>query len=643
MKMRILASALILATYAASAFPDPVAKPGITPVQAELIADMHARLLKVGSTVFARVTVDWHGADCVLRSGAILQAQVVSIVPYTQSGKTSEVGLAFTRAQCGEMKMGDYGLLLAAMAAPPQNEDLGILGSPMPLSVAPGAGAIASMKIMQFSAISMQINSQIDPTPVLPKMRMGDVSGIRGLKLSVGSGPSNSSLLTAHGHDVLLEKHTMLLLVPSQGAFPHPASGSGPASQTGAAGHDGSPESNPPAAATPASEDIDLCVPPQCADASPSGTEPDEARAAASLSIRELGYAERPQRVLDRFENDEALAYLGPRELLVAFNPHILAPRYRLGRAGMTVRVIRAALVDTETRRVNRTVDWELPDTREFLWPLSPGRILVHAGSELRVYGEGLKVLNRITLDGPLAFVRVTPDGSFIAVGVIHERHTPELHEELRETLGVDPEEDVTLLVLNRNFEPIVHSAARTGVIAPILLNEGQARLLAQPNMRYRIAIQTWDNHSSTLARFSSSCTPELSSFAPDLIFVVSCDRQTQAREYRVLHSSGKLALRGASNLNEAGQDAKASANHEAFVVKTVQSSLPMTPGALFTAADFPSEELGVYSTADGKRLLGVKVGSPSSSRDGYALSPDGSQLAVLAGAGLAFYSVPQK
>ena len=499
------------------------------------------------------------------------------------------------------------------------------------------------MKIMQFSAISMQIDSQIDPTPVLPKMRMGDVSGIRGLKLSVGSGPSNSSLLTAHGHDVLLEKHTMLLLVPAQGAFPHPASGSGPAAQTGAAGPDGSPESNPPAATAPASEDIDLCVPSQCADASSSGAEPDEARAAASFSIRELGYAERPQRVLDRFENDEALAYLGPRELLVAFNPHILAPRHRLGRAGMTVRVIRAALVDTETRRVTRTVDWELPDTREFLWPLSPGRILVHAGSELRVYGEGLKVQNRITLDGPLAFVRVTPDGSFIAVGVIHERHTPELHEELRQTLGVDPEEDVTLLVLNRNFEPIVHSAARTGVIAPILLNEGQARLLAQPNMRYRIAMQTWDNHASTLARFTSSCTPELSSFAPDLIFVVSCDKQTQAREYRVLHSSGKLALKGASNLNEAGQDAKASANHEAFVVKTVQSSLPMTPGALFTAADFPSEELGVYSTADGKRLLGVRVASPSSSRDGYALSPDGSQLAVLASAGLAFYSVPQK
>ena len=90
------------------------------------------------------------------------------------------------------------------------------------------------------------------------------------------------------------------------------------------------------------------------------------------------------------------LAYLGPRELLVAFNPHLLAPRHALGQSGSTVRVIRAALVDTETLRVIRTMDWELPDNREYIWPLTEGRVLVHVGSELRVYGEGLNISNRI-------------------------------------------------------------------------------------------------------------------------------------------------------------------------------------------------------------------------------------------------------
>jgi hypothetical protein len=52
------------------------------------------------------------------------------------------------------------------------------------------------------------------------------------------------------------------------------------------------------------------------------------------------------------------------------------------------------------------------------------------------------------------------------------------------------------------------------------------------------------------------------------------------------------------------------------------------------------SEVLGVYRTTDGKRLLDVRVGSPSSSRDGYALAPDSSQLAVLTRDQVSIYSV---
>jgi hypothetical protein len=343
---------------------------------------------------------------------------------------------------------------------------------------------------------------------------------------------------------------------------------------------------------------------------------------------------------MESFDHDEVLTYLSPRELLVTFNPHILAPRHSLGKSGSTVRVIRAALVDTETHRVTHTVDWELPDNREYLWPLGEGRVLVHVASELRVYGEGLNVYNRFPLDGPLTFVRATPDGSFVAVGVIRERHTPELHAQLSQSLNRDPDEDVDVLVLNRNFETIARSKAQSGIMPPTLLNEGQATLEAMPDASYRVSLLTWENHGSILARFKSSCTPELSSFAPDLILVVSCDKQTRERAYRVLNSNGKLALKSASHSNNCGNAAKGSANRQTFVVKTVQSSIPVFAGEAFSAADLSSEDLEVYRATDGKRLLGVRVGSPSASRDGYALAPDSSQLAVLTRDQISVYSV---
>ena len=77
MKIRIpgLTTALALCSTAVCAGTIP--KPAVTPVQAELITDVQAHLTKVGSTVFARVTIEWRGTDCVLRNGAILEAHVV--------------------------------------------------------------------------------------------------------------------------------------------------------------------------------------------------------------------------------------------------------------------------------------------------------------------------------------------------------------------------------------------------------------------------------------------------------------------------------------------------------------------------------------------------------------------------------------
>ncbi len=647
-----LTVALALSSPGAFAAKDAIQT--MTPIQAELMADMNARLLSVGAIVYARVTVGWQGTECVLKNGAILEGHVLSVTSYRQNGKTSEVGIAFTRAQCGEPTMGAFELLLSALAAPPQNSDLGILTSPLPFSTsaghtaAQGWGGIAALGAMQQGAIlNLQMDMHLYKFPVTPRMRMGEVDGIKGLKLDVATGPENSSVLTCRGHDVALEKHTLLLLIPARGIFPRGPTDPDAARPVAArVARDGPTlPSDVPAkmAAPPPVDDLDSCVPPQCNVALPPGPVSDGAKPATSISIRELGYAPRPRRTVRDFDQDEVLAYLAPGELLVTFNPHVLVTRHTLGRSESTVRVIRAALIDTETLRVTRTVDWELPDNREYVWPLTDGRVLVHVGSELRVYGEGLNILNRIPLEGPLNFVRATPDGSFVALGLTHERHSPELHAQLAESLDREPEEDVEVLVLNRNFETIARSSTQSGLVPPTLLDEGQARVMAQPNMRYRLSMVTWDNQASTLARFNSSCTPELSSLTPDLIFLESCDRQTHVLQYRVLHSNGKLELKGGSNPNDFDHAAKGSTNRYAFVVKTVQSNSLLAPGDHFSAADLSSEVLEVYRATDGRRLLGVRVNSPSASRDGYALAPDSSQLAVLTRDQISIYSVANK
>jgi len=644
MRIRITARVAAFALCCPVLLAGSAPKPGITPIQAELLADVRAHQLKVGQPVYARVQIQWQGTDCFLKNGAILEGHVISVVPHTKVVADSQLGLAFTKAQCSGLKMADFKLLVAAVAAPPPDMDRGILTDALPLNTA-GAGGISALKSMQESTnLNLQIDTMGDEPPSLPPMKMGDVSGIRGMKLSVGSGPDNSSVLTEANRDLTLLDHTVFLLIPLEGTFPVESTSAGGPQPAGAAGSSSTPAATIVPALPPATvQDIDLCVPPGCDVALPAGNATSATSATTSISIDQLGYVPRPQRVQKVFDHDEELAYLGPHELLVAFNPHILLSRHELGAAGVTVRVIRAVVVDTETHRVSHSVDWELPDNGQYLWRLVEGRVLVHVGSELRVYGPGLKVQNRIGLTGPLAFVRVTPDGSFIAVGVVHERHSAELHAQLSQNLGGEPEEDVNILVLNRNFESIAASRTHSGLQPPTLLNEGQAKLLAQPDERYRILMQTWDNHASTFARFDSSCTPELSSMTADLIFMVSCDRQSEEFQYRVVRPNGKLELKSTPDSSNFGYAAEGSANHEVFAVKTVQSTRPVPEGATFSAADLSSEALGVYRAADGKRLLNVQVGSPSSSRDGFALAADGSQLAVLTRDRLSVYSVPRQ
>jgi hypothetical protein len=636
-------------------FADTVPKSGVTPVEAQLLSDIRAHQLKVGESVFARVDTIWEGAECLLRNGAILEGHVVAVVPHTKTEANSEVTLAFTKAQCNGLEMYDFKLLLSAVAAPPSDMDHGFLSDMLPMRTGNDGGIDGTQMMTQGTAAliapqkSTRMNGLIDTEnipPQLPPMKMGDVAGIRGLKLSVGSGPDHSSVLTAANHDLTLISHTVFLLVPMERVLPV-AGASLPSGQPAAVDAAGISETTgaslTTASAPPPVNDIDVCVPPQCDVALPPGNAIVGGEKPDSISISQLGYGARAQRVMTSFDHDEELAYLGPHELLVAFNPHVLLSRHKLGSGEVTKRVIRAAVVDTATRRVTHTADWELPDEGQYLWPLTEGRLLVHVGTELRVYGAGLKVQNRLGLTGPLDFVRVTPDGSFIAVGVIHERHSAELHAQLRENLGTEPEEDVNILVLNRNFESIGATKTRSGLLPPTLLNEGQVRLLAQPDMRYRILMHGWDNHKATFARFESSCTPDLSSIAPDLIFMVSCDKGNEEFEYRVLHPDGKLAMKSMPTSSDFGFAAGGSANHLVFAVKTVQSTRPVPEGAPFSAADFSTEALGVYRAADGKRLLSVVVGSPSSSRDGFALAPDGSQLAVLNRDQIQLYSVPQK
>lgn len=622
----------------------PAENPG--PVQAELLKHLNVSRLASGDTVFARLTQDWTGLGCALRSGSILEA-TVEAADRRKMGNESKLALSFERAQCNGAEMQPMKLLLAAVASPPPDWRISPnpeFRTPMSFLLANGStgAGFGGTVINNFSLPTLELTGIVHHFPMGPKVQPGDVINIRGMKLAIGTGPHQSSVLTTRSREISLDAYTQFLLVPAS-LVSGSAAASLIASNASTGPHASEPNPPPPPAPVPPPvpvNDLDVCAPPGCAvDRAPSAKELTD-RDASSILIQPLGYAPRPKKVLGDFVDEESLAWLGPHELLLTFNPHRLIQRTGNTSLDTPHRMIRAVLLDAQTHNVLRTLDWEITDTRRYLWTLGRNRILAHVGNELRVYRSGLDLERSIPLAGPLSFIRIAPNGELFALATLRERHSIDLHRKLRDQLGDEPEEDIDVAVLDKDFNRIAQTSTVSSLQAPTLLNEGQVRLFAQPNMKFRLALNTWDKRNITLARFASRCTPELSSIAPDLLFLLSCDVATGQMTYRVLNADGKLLLRGEAGPREIGHGAAGNMGASRFVISVVHAGRELS-GLEFRTSDLESEEVRVYRASDGKRVLTIRVKDPVASRDNYALSPDGGQLAVLSETQIKFFAVP--
>jgi hypothetical protein len=613
------------------------------PIQAELMARLNVRHLAKGASVFAKVTADWSGKDCILRRGSILEAQVETAVPQARGTHGSTLALAFAKAQCNGVDMTPFDLVLGAVAAAPIEYTNVTDSAHFPISFSnPHSGGMTAgfgaAGLGDASTTHLELTGVRHNFPMRPNLEPGSVLDIKGLKLQVGKGPNRSSVLSARDHDVFLDAFTQLLLVPASLAF-QPSTR--PLALPASNGSVVQPQRQRASAVVAPAPDFETCAPPGCAIDLPETSREVAGRAAGSIQISSIGYVPRLHKVIADFDDEEALAWLGPQELLLTFNPHTLIKRSGVPSArGAPVRMIRAVLFDAVTHNVLSAIDWEVPDWRRYLWTLDGGRVLVHVGNQLRIYGVGLKLESSITLVGSLEYVRIAPNGELMAVATMKERHSPELHLKLRDSGGDEPEEDVEVQILDKRLKTIAQAQTTSGLMPPTLLNEGQVKLLAQPKMRYRLAMTTWENKSITLALFESMCKPQLSSLAPDLLYLMTCSVPSGETEYRVLRADGKLVLRGKAGPQDVGHEAIGNSQMQTFALKIVHANRELSSGQDFQGWNLESEKVRVYRASDGKRLFAAHVDQPASSRGSYALSPDGSKLAVLAESQIHFFPV---
>jgi hypothetical protein len=85
------------------------------------------------------------------------------------------------------------------------------------------------------------------------------------------------------------------------------------------------------------------------------------------------------------------------------------------------------------------------------------------------------------------------------------------------------------------------------------------------------------------------------------------------------------------------------SADNQRFAVGTVHASSSINGFGAFNEGSAHAEDITVYSTYKGAPLLSLSVSPPYATGQNFALSPDGSQLAVLNHDLIEVYEVPHK
>ena len=469
----------------------------------------------------------------------------------------------------------------------------------------------------------------------------GQVIGLGDVKLSVGTGPEGSSVLTDSKRNVRLEAGLELVLVPNSkteaGSVAPAAAVIVPDSKTVSA----SVVEADPQKAIDVTDEQEVCTPPECStEIVQTRIEPGPITAMGTVAIKELGYAPRADHDMDSFDHDAAIAYLGSKELLFTFNAHELIRRSRDEPLATGSRIIRAVVIDRIALKAVGSMDWRVPDANQYLWPIGEGRVLVHVGRELRIYGPGLKLEGRHTLDGPLAFLRVSPSSAYFAVGVLQERHSEAIHRELTEIENREPEEDVQIKVMNAGFHTLATVVRSSREVPPVLTDEGEVQLRTISKNRWRILEQTWDGQQRNLGAIVSTCMPQATSLPPKLLFVLSCDRTAEGKWYRVLRSNGKPVLKAWSPSAELEQTVGWSADSSYFTIGVTKAARALFAESGFRGSDLNSERITVYRADNGARLFALDITFPVPTLQTFVLSPDGNQLAVLKRDQISLYAV---
>ena len=599
------------------------------PIEAELSQTLAGDRLKIGSSFALQILAPWEQAECRLASGALLHATVQAVT--RTKGHTQ--GITFmVDAPCGERKPLEP-VVTSLLAAPRIEEET----EEFPGFTTFGAGnqprnTSASLNPLDMGKPASFAVRHTKATEQLPKtVTLGEVWHLSHIKLVLPSGDSMASGITTEKSSLGLPAKTIFILqIVRQGKQP-PRALPAVAKQSVREG----PRSPDPF--------IGPCRAGQCTlDPAPLSTPPfGFHRAGDAEDLSRFGIRPESDREVLQLQQSTTVHFVSDAEVLVTFPTHELLRHSGDERPTDNPQQVCAVLFNIETRSIERMEHWIIDDHNVYVW--SFGRnLLVHKGRFLRMYGPGLQELASLPLDLPLASLRASPDGEHLLIGELHELHSLEDHLMLVDALARGPQEEVRWSLLDQNLKRISTLGTSSNFVpTPILLDDSMIELRKGVGSEWFLVGKAWDSNSDRpLGSLRSACFPVLDNISPNLLAATTCDISGKAMHTILARKNGSPVIDQTSTRQDLPASVAGSSASARVALMLTRVEENWDQGRLFRFSMIKTQRIEVFGSEDGSLLASIPLPATEHSSNAFALSPNGSMLALVAGHHLTLYEL---
>ena len=377
---------------------------------------------------------------------------------------------------------------------------------------------------------------------------------------------------------------------------------------------------------------------------------------AARLDLSTIGYHQ-PSRTERVFEDEPSvtLNFVDAEHVLLTFNPKKLFHRLPDCPPDHQDRLVHAVVLQLPGGKVVNEADWYLHDRQRYLWPLGPGKFLLRKLNDLYVVDSSLH--EKLLMSSPkhLLWVAVTPDGSQIVVETASEASPVKDPKSKAETSAAKPEPkfvaqflDAKTLMLQRTL-PLNEVVNLNGTSAGYvdLVHKGDLWLVRfgpSPTQRHNLArvrsrtvpsVIYSGNNSLLIGRCASSnCDYSVSAF--------TVTGQRLWRQHWSRYRFFPAVARNEDNSRFAVSTVQLAAAATAATKSDPVQDNPDLSRPSVSQTDVFQQQIQVVESASGNSVLSVNVSPAVLSGQNFSLSPDGQRLAVLQGAGLDLFDLPQ-